>query len=55
MKYILLFVISSCTISYYYKGKDLYKNEAKLNKQFDKALDQFKQFEEQSKIFTQLQ
>lgn len=55
MKYLLLFVLSSCAISYYFKGKDLHKNEAKLNKHFDKALNQFKQFEEQSKIFTQLQ
>lgn len=37
----LLFLLSACTISYYYKGKDLDKNHRKVNNQINKSLKNF--------------
>jgi len=48
------FLLTSCSISYYFKGKDIQKNQTKLSRQFDKALIQFDKAKDNSKIFTQL-
>ena len=44
MKFLItLLFLSSCTISYYYKGKDLEKNQRKIDKQITKSLNNFDQ------------
>lgn len=43
MKLIFLLFLSSCTISYYYKGKDIVKNQNKIDKQITKSLKNFDQ------------
>lgn len=49
MKYLIFVFLTSCAISYYYKGKDIDNAHKKSNKQVDKALknfDQIKQVED---------
>ena len=54
MKYILLCLLSACSISYYYKGKDLEKNQTKLNRELDKSIKQFDKVKESKAIYQQL-
>lgn len=54
MKFITLLILTSCTISYFYKGKDLDKNQNKLIKQFNKTLSQFDKAKDNTKVFKQL-
>ena len=54
MKFITLFILTSCTISYFYKGKDLEKSQQKMISQFNKSIKQFDQFNDNNKVFQQL-
>lgn len=56
MKFLsLLLILTSCTISYYYKGKDLHKAHNKSNKQVDKVIRQFDKVDEFKRVFAQME
>jgi methyl-accepting chemotaxis protein len=50
VSFFLLFIFSSCTISYFYRGSDLIKQQRKNDKQVQKGINQFKLLSQVEKI-----